>query len=53
MSTLFPKKQPPQSVSKQRVAFSVRCTSCGYPREVEIPEIQPVEGAMTSAEIEE
>jgi hypothetical protein len=50
MKTLFPKKQPPDAVSTKRVMFPVCCTACGHPRNVEIPETQPVEGASTTAE---
>jgi len=50
MRTLFPRKQPAGAVSKKRVGIHVRCAACGAPRDVEIPDTQPIEGVTTSAD---
>ena len=52
MRTLFPKKQR-AGVCVKRAWFPVRCTACGSPSEIEVPETQPVEGVATKPERDE
>ena len=53
MRTLLPRKQAASVIPMKRVWIPVRCTACGSPREIEVPETQPVEGLTTKPERDE